>query len=56
MLAKNTIVAVTLLVLLSVGQSASATVGFKPAQTYAVGTAPEMAAVDRGPYCATLSV
>jgi hypothetical protein len=45
MLAKNTIVAVTLLVLLSVEHSASATVGFKPGQTYAVGTAPEMAAV-----------
>jgi FG-GAP-like repeat len=45
MLAKNTIVAVTFLVLLSLGHSASATVGFKPAQSYAVGTAPEMAAV-----------
>jgi len=45
MLAKNTIVAVTFLVLLSLGHSASATVGFKPAQSYAMGTAPEMAAV-----------
>jgi surface antigen len=45
MLAKNTMVAVTLLVLLSLGHSASATVGFKPAQSYAVGTTPEIAAV-----------
>jgi hypothetical protein len=37
--------AATLLVLLPLGHSASATVGFKPAQSYAVGTAPEMAAV-----------
>jgi hypothetical protein len=36
--------AATLLVLLPLGHSASATVGFKPAQSYAVGTAPEMAA------------
>jgi hypothetical protein len=45
MLAKNMIVDATLLVLLPLGLSASATVGFKPAQSYAVGTAPEMAAV-----------
>ena len=43
MLAKN-IVAATLLVLWPLGQSAGATVGFKPAQSYAVGTASEMAA------------
>lgn len=45
MLAKNTIVAAVLLVLLPLGHSASATVGFQAAQSYAVGTAPQMAAV-----------
>ena len=44
MLAKIRFFAATLLVLLPLGHSAGATVGFKPAQSYAVGTAPEMAA------------
>jgi hypothetical protein len=45
MLAKIRFFAATLLVLLPIEYSAGATVGFKPAQSYAVGTAPEMAAV-----------
>src|ERR1700704_3335419 len=45
MFAKIRFFAATLLVLLSLGHSAIATVGFKSAQSYAVGTAPEMAAV-----------
>jgi len=45
MLGKIRFFAATLLVLLSLGHLVSATVGFKPAQSYAVGTAPEMAAL-----------
>ena len=45
MLGKIRFFAATLLVLLPLGYLARATVGFKPAQSYAVGTAPEMAAV-----------
>src|SRR6266550_3130752 len=45
MLAKIRFFAATLLILVPMEYSAGATVGFKPAQTYAVGTAPEMAAV-----------
>jgi hypothetical protein len=45
MLPKNRFFAATLLMLLPLGHSASATVGFKPAQSYAVGTAPETVAV-----------
>ena len=45
MVARYTIVAATLLVLLPLGDSASATTGFKPAQSYVVGTAPKTAAV-----------
>ena len=45
MLAKIRFFAATLLVVVPIGHSAGATVGFKPAQSYAVGTAPEMAAV-----------
>lgn len=45
MLAKIRFFAATLLVLLPLEHLASATVGFKPAQGYAVGTAPEMVAV-----------
>ena len=45
MLAKIRFFAATLLVVLPTEYSAVATAGFKPAQSYAVGTAPEMAAV-----------
>jgi hypothetical protein len=45
MLAKIRFFAATLLVLVPLEYSAGATVGFKPAQSYAVCTAPEMAAV-----------
>jgi hypothetical protein len=45
MLAKIRFFAATLFVLLSLGHSAIATVGFKSAQSYAVGTAPEMVAI-----------
>ena len=45
MLAKIRFFAATLLMLLPLGHLVSATVGFKSAQSYAVGTAPEMVAV-----------
>ncbi len=45
MLGKLGFFAVTLLVLLPLGYSAKATVGFKPAATYPVGTAPRLVAI-----------
>src|SRR2546427_126690 len=45
MLAKSRFFAATLLILVPMEYSAGATVGFKPAQSNAVGIAPEMAAV-----------
>jgi len=45
MLAKIRFIAAALLVVLPMEYSAAATVGFKAAQSYSVGTAPEMTAV-----------